>query len=119
MAAQQRDVVRRPEFQWGPRRAAEMGLTGDIPVPADYDGDGKSDFAVWRHSNGRWYIVQSSNGARVEQLWGLPGDIPVPGANRQALKVRLRTSPPPSTPLSVTFSTRAIRDPGKRSQWTS
>lgn len=47
-----------------------------MPVPADYDGDGKADLAVWRRDDGTWYILQSSNGALNSQQWGSTEDIP-------------------------------------------
>ncbi len=51
----------------------KWGLTGDVAVPADYNGDGTDDVAVFRPSTGNWLV---RNGVALQ--WGIPGDIPVP-----------------------------------------
>jgi hypothetical protein len=54
----------------------QFGQNGDKPVSADYDGDGKSDGAVYR--NGVWYRLKSSTNTFDAISFGFADDIPAP-----------------------------------------
>ncbi|MBI1762032.1 MAG: VCBS repeat-containing protein, partial [Acidobacteria bacterium] len=66
-------------IQWGAGYAPYF----DTPVPADYDGDGKADLAIWRGADSIWYIRKSSDGGFILDLWGANYapyfDVPTPG----------------------------------------
>ena len=49
------------------------------PIAADFDGDGKTDPAVYVPSTGGWFIYNSATKTVTHYAFGAPGDIPVPG----------------------------------------
>ena len=49
------------------------GLPGDSSVPADYNGDGLADVAVWRPNEGNWYLKEFGT-----HQFGRLNDIPLP-----------------------------------------
>ena len=60
-----------------PQNVIRWGLTSDLYVPGDYDGDGKTDLAIVR-SNGtnlEWWIEWSSDHSDHVSVWGLPSDL--------------------------------------------
>src|SRR2546427_9576644 len=50
----------------------------DVAFSRDYDGDSKTDFAIYRPTTGEWFI-QTSYFGTIQAAWGAPGDVPVPG----------------------------------------
>jgi uncharacterized delta-60 repeat protein len=56
----------------------QFGVSGDIPAPGDFDGDGRTDRAVFRPAEGNWYILLSTGGYNAFHF-GQNGDKPVTG----------------------------------------
>lgn len=63
-----------------------FGLSAsDFPTPGDYDGDGKSDIAVWRPNADPtqcfFFVLGSNTGSLITKEWGQNGDYPVANYN--------------------------------------
>ena len=77
-------VFRPGEGNWYQRNSANgtssaetWGIASDSLAPADYDGDGRTDVAIFR--SGQWWIHLSSNGSVRTDNFGTAGDLPRPG----------------------------------------
>jgi len=53
------------------------GNGADVPVPGDYNGDGRTDIAVFRPSDGTWYLLYSGTATTEGFQWGNGNDIPI------------------------------------------
>jgi uncharacterized delta-60 repeat protein len=72
---------------------AILRLTGD-PTGAgafDFDGDGKTDVAIFRPSVAEWWINRSSNGVTIAGQFGATTDKIVPGDFTVTVKLTLRS----------------------------
>lgn len=55
-----------------------FGARGDLPAPADYDGNGCTDLAVYRPSNASWHIQLCGTIGVTNTFLGTRSSVPVP-----------------------------------------
>lgn len=56
-----------------------VNVLGGQPPVSDFDGDGRSDVAVWREANGIWFATTSAGAPFNPFQFGQPSDKIVPG----------------------------------------
>ncbi|MBA3353798.1 MAG: FG-GAP repeat protein [Blastocatellia bacterium] len=56
-----------------------MAQTATAPGPADYDGDGRADVAVFRPDGANWFVQRNTIGILIQQF-GINGDSPTPAS---------------------------------------
>lgn len=66
------DVVAMDDFIYGEPRSTTSH-------PSDYDGDGTTDFSIYRPSTGTWFVLRSGTNTVDVNVFGANGDIPVDG----------------------------------------
>ncbi len=87
VAVNRAGTLANPAQTWYIRKSSDGGLmqftwgdtATDLTVQNDYDGDNKTDIAVWRTTTGEFFILRSSDGGFTSATWGCCADFPVAG----------------------------------------
>jgi hypothetical protein len=71
--------LRKSSTSYTSSRSVSWGLSTDLPMQGDYDGDGKTDPAIDRPSTGLWAMLKSSTNyaSSFGVLWGVSTDTPI------------------------------------------
>lgn len=101
------------------------GLPNDFFLPEDYDGDGKTDYAVWREGPAglaAWYIFQSATNTARAENFGQTGDDPTvvgdyDGDLKADLAVYREGEPLPGDGRSFWFYRTTANGPVFARQW--
>jgi hypothetical protein len=67
-----------PNATYSQYEAVSFGGGSDTPAAEDFDGDGKTDYAVFRQVSGTWYILRSSTNQVQTTQFGQLLDKPQP-----------------------------------------
>lgn len=77
------DILEQSTLEWSHERIIYSKQTtcsaGGDPFRIDYDGDGWTEYSVFRPSNGTWYRRTDNQSPTTAIQFGASGDIPVPG----------------------------------------
>lgn len=64
-------------YQWG--TCPTPGTANcDVPASGDFDGDGKTDFSIFRPPTGVWWVTKSSDNTYFSYQFGIGTDVPAP-----------------------------------------
>jgi hypothetical protein len=72
------DYFAQPNPSYTKYEVIQFGNGSDIATPEDFDGDGKTDLAVFRPQEGNWYILNSGKNQIQVTHYGTQGDKPQP-----------------------------------------
>ena len=54
------------------------GITSGVPLSGDYNGDGKTDLAMYQQTSGKWYVRTLAGAYLIYgQQWGGSSYVPV------------------------------------------
>jgi hypothetical protein len=100
-------------FQWG--------LPGDLPLTADFDGDGRADIAVYRPSTGEWFIRYSASAYDSTTpghfQWGTSEDGPLTADFDGDGQAEISTYRPSTSEWLIRSYSKARTDTTTRFQW--